>query len=364
MSNDENLGVGYKLGKLYRSNPKVIKGIFLAVVLFWSYGVYDDWATKKRAEDLRLATSLGFVSAEEMKSMNERGFSTKADFNNAKARKAGFKDFQEMTKRVAQGINSGKELKRVQEKSELLGFDSIEEMIEIQSLGFRTKAEKITNDELLSAQRFAEERLLEATKKGFQNVAEMKEALKFGYSTFDDYSIGKARWVNIFKINKFVEYKGGIYIDKHWFAPDQVKLREASNRIDVENFYIDKSSIRRINEEIKEAQFRSRDNTYFSNNDVDQDYIVNRHQINCISRTIRSIAELRVRIFKAAVKSEIEQSTGRSIKKEVPEHAEIATTPTPDSKWKEIDTAQYDKYHKALCLNNFSIMVDQKYEQY
>lgn len=158
MSNDPQTNYGYQLGKFVKKNPKVIQGLLVTVLLAWGFGAYQDWSHEQRERAMGLATSLGFNSVEEMKELNEQGFNSKAEFNDATAKKSGFDNYNEMNKRVAQGIKSGKELAEAQEKAKLLKFESVDEMIDLQAKGFNNKSEKMAKDKADEADRLIKER--------------------------------------------------------------------------------------------------------------------------------------------------------------------------------------------------------------
>ena len=117
------------------------------------------------------AQKLGFESVEEMKSLQEKGFKTKAEFNEADAKKQGFANFEEMKKRNSQGYKTVQEVQAAQKKASSLGFDSIEEMLDLTAKGFKNKKEFTIAEE----KRLEEERLAEIRKQEQAEVASFAE---------------------------------------------------------------------------------------------------------------------------------------------------------------------------------------------
>jgi len=137
---------------------KFIKIFILIVVGFWVFGEYQDWSEEREARQLDLARSLGFDSIQEMNNIQKLGFEDKLSYKDSEARKLGFENNQEMELRVSQGIKNGTELAAARDKVKELGFDSIEEMIDLQGKGFNTKAEKIAQDKADEKKRIAQEK--------------------------------------------------------------------------------------------------------------------------------------------------------------------------------------------------------------
>jgi hypothetical protein len=184
------------IGKFVKNNPKIIKVLILIVLICVAFSMYRS-AVELEKKELALAISLGFESAGEMKSMKRKGFKTKADFNNAEAKKIGFENHTEMIKRLAQGIKNGKELEDAMAKAKSLGFYSVEEMIELQAKGFENMAEKLAKDKADELEKIALEkaRLVDADYlfKEYGSDArvgcepEIERLAKFNFEWFDKW---------------------------------------------------------------------------------------------------------------------------------------------------------------------------------
>jgi hypothetical protein len=180
---------------------KIIQVLLLIIGCFWVYGTYDEWSREREAEQLSLAKSLGFESVDEMREIKKLGFEDKLQYKDAEARKIGFENNEEKELRVSQGINNGTELAAARQRAEELGFDSIDEMIDLQDHGFNTKAEKIAKDKADEVARIAQEKanLLNSdylsenygVEANFECQPEVEKLAKFNYEWFDRWHESK-----------------------------------------------------------------------------------------------------------------------------------------------------------------------------
>jgi hypothetical protein len=141
-------GTGFAIGRFVAERPKVAGAIVAGVLAIFSLSAYQGHVEEERRQEQALASKLGFDSIEEMKKLNSMGFADKTKFLDAEAKKLGFSTNAEMKEWLAKGAKTGKEKEELIAKAKSLGFDGFDQMQEIQALGFNTMAEKIAKDKI------------------------------------------------------------------------------------------------------------------------------------------------------------------------------------------------------------------------
>jgi len=96
-------GAGFAIGRFVAERPKVAGAIVAGVLAIFSLSAYQVHVEeerrreqKERRQEQALANKLGFDSIEEMKKLNSMGFADKTKFLDAEAKKLGFSTNAEM----------------------------------------------------------------------------------------------------------------------------------------------------------------------------------------------------------------------------------------------------------------------------
>lgn len=120
------------------------------------------------------AKQMGFESVEEMTAAQKQGFKNKAEVNEAEAKKAGFASYEEFTKRRAQGFRTNAEVEVAKQLALGNGFESIEEMLEGEKAGYKTKSE-YTKAKAEAAEKLAREQRERAERERVSQYSEVCE---------------------------------------------------------------------------------------------------------------------------------------------------------------------------------------------
>jgi len=355
---------------------KLILIIIICSLLLLLFG--SKFYIKYNLMRLEKSSQLGFTSVEEMDEILDKGFKSKDEWLLSEARRLGFNDANEMINLTRVGFsnkekynsllkdfNSEKDLKQALENGlrsridydnfleteKIKGnFDSIADLKEALSKGFKNKKDY----EIVMAQ-----------KTGFNDdINQMKLAKSKGIGSYADYLRfldDSTTWVKIYSSGYIHQNKGGVFIEKHWFTPDEVKIRESSvSQGTLATHYLSKNSIRAIDEDVREAYFFR---SYSGDNLLDGKRNVEIIQINCKSGTIRQVGSYTAEIHKATKQKDIDQATGRVTITTIPSSKEIIDIDRKIEEWEDISTNlfnkdEYGKYKSAVCNGNTKELVN------
>lgn len=345
----------------------------LYFILFGS-GYYAKYTFKQQLK----SSQAGFSSVEEMKEINRKGFNTKTEWLESEAKRLGFKDVGEMNYLIQKGFSD-------KAKYILLLNDFANENDLKQALdkGFKSRLEY---DNYLES---------EKTKGNFDSVDELKDALLKGFNNKTDYDIGLAKemgfvdvelmkqakakglksfseylkymddkgaWLKIYTMGVVNETKGGVFLERNFFGPDQLTTRQSSISVNFKSHYVNKTSIRLIDGDIKEAYFFSSSD----NNPFKESRWVYVYQINCKSETIRRVARYWITFNKSEIKKNIDQSTGRVTMITFPEIKNISDISNEIEDWEDIETYGFElgkpfsKYKKVICNGDMKEIIQSR----
>jgi hypothetical protein len=274
------------------------------------------------------AKKLGFNSVEEMNDLKSKGFKTKIEFKNSEAIK--------------------------------LGFSNSTEKDWADAAGAKTKAEYDLHLQDVAARAI-----------GFENAKQRQEAIAKGYGTSKGYKaylifekIKDENWTKIFVKNKILEVKGGLEIEKNWFSNDQLVVKKGASYFSSSNFFIAKNSIVKIDDDIKEAVFKEHDVEKLNSN-----YTATTYQFNCANNTYRQVNRIDIKSNLSEEKREIDQATGKVKTRIIPSSTEMGSYNLDLSNWNSIDEVDVfiDKkviarYREAACNMDLSIKESTQYQ--
>jgi hypothetical protein len=202
---------------------------------------------------------------------------------------------------------------------------------------------------------------------GFVDVELMKQAKAKGLKSFSEYlkyMDDKGVWSKIYTMGVVNETKGGVFLERNFFGPDQLTTRQSSISVKFTSHYVNKASIRLIDSDIKEAYFFSSSD----NNPFKEKYrFIDVYQINCKSETIRKVAIYEIKFNKSEIKKNIDQSTGRVTMITIPEIKDVSEFSNIIRDWEDIESADgntlgqpFSKYKKVVCNGDMKEIIQSR----